>query len=215
MKFAGVVFDLDGTLIASESTYLRAWRLAAAEQGLTLDDEVYVRMMGYNREDTILRLGAHWGAHRQAEIFVDASQAHYEHLIANEGHQLREGVRELLDHLSVCGTPLAVATSSPRHLAEATLADTGLAGYFQALVAGDEVREGKPAPEIYRKATAWLGLEPTVCVAFEDSLVGARAALAAGLTVVLVPELAWAASALPPGPVHRFADHRAAAVMFR
>lgn len=214
MRFAGVIFDLDGTLIASESTYLRAWRLAAAEQGLTLNDEVYVRMMGYNREDTILRLGECWGARRQAEKFVDASQAHYEHLVAIEGHQLRKGVRELLDHLSVRGLPLAVATSSPRQLAESTLADTGLEDYFQVLVAGDEVREGKPAPEIYQKATAWLGLEPTACVAFEDSQVGASAALAAGLTVVLVPELAWASSAPPPGPVHRFADHRAAVGLF-
>lgn len=214
MRFTGVIFDLDGTLIASERTYLRAWRLAAAEQGLTLDDEMYARMMGYNREDTIRRLGAHWGARRQAEIFVDASQAHYEHLIANEGHQLREGVRELLDHLSVRGMPLGVATSSPRQLVESTLTETGLTGYFHALVAGDEVREGKPAPEIYLKATARLGLEPTTCVAMEDSLVGANAALAAGLTVVWVPELAWGSPAAPPGPVHRFADHRAAVGLF-
>jgi HAD superfamily hydrolase (TIGR01509 family) len=214
MRFAGVIFDLDGTLIASESTYLRAWRLAAAAQGLALDDVLYARMMGYNREDTIQRLGEHWGDRRRAEDFVDDSQAHYDRLVADEGHRLREGVGDLLDHLSVRGTPLAVATSSPRRLAEATLADTGLAGYFQALVAGDEVREGKPAPEIYLKATAWLGLEPGACAAFEDSLVGARAALAAGLTVAWVPELAWAASP-PSGRVHSFPDHRAAREWFR
>lgn len=209
MNPGGAIFDLDGTLIASETTYLRAWRLAAEECGERMDDRLYVRLMGFNRADTICRLGAIWESPARAEVFVDASQRHYDRLVAEEGHVLRAGIRELLDYLVSRRTPLAVATSSHRRLAEDTLAGTGLSGYFGALAAGDEVQEGKPAPEIYLLAAARLGVRPTDCVAVEDSATGATAALAAGMTVVLVPEME--SDELPEiCATHRCRDHHAA-----
>lgn len=213
MSFAGVIFDLDGTLVASETTYLRAWQRAAEANGRMMGGALFARLMGRTRADAIRYLGEIWAEPGLAEKFLDDSQRHYDRLVAEEGHAVRPGVRELLDHLASRRLPLAVATSSHRQLAEDTLGATGLAGYFRALAAGDEVTRGKPAPEIYLLAAARLGVPPARCAAVEDSVAGATAALAAGMTVVLVPELEMEGA--PPVPVAaRYADHHAAIGFF-
>jgi HAD superfamily hydrolase (TIGR01509 family) len=160
MRFMGVIFDLDGTLVASESTYLRAWYQAAETVGRGMDDALYARLMGLNRADTIRQLGEIWAAPALAQRFVDESQRVYDSLVAGEGHLVRPGVLELLDHLASRGLPLAVATSSHRQLAKDTLVAADLAKYFQSLAAGDEVTQGKPAPDIYLLAAARLGVPP-------------------------------------------------------
>lgn len=209
MNQTGVIFDLDGTLVASETTYLKAWHAVARETGERMTDGLYVRLMGFNRADTIDQLADVWGSVARATRFVDLAQQRYEQEAAASGHAVRCGVRELLDHLAGHGVPLAVATSSHRCLAEAMLADTGLARYFRALVGGDEVERGKPSPEIYLAAAARLGVSPSGSLAFEDTSVGTDAALTAGMAVVLVPELPLI-ERVPCERVHRFADHAAA-----
>lgn len=213
MSLAGVIFDLDGTLVASETTYLRAWQRAAEANGRTMGGALFASLMGRTRADAIRQLGEIWAAPGLAEKFLDDSQRYYDRLVAEEGHTVRPGVRELLDHLVSRRLPLAVATSSHRQLAEDTLGATGLAKYFRALAAGDEVTQGKPAPEIYELAASRLGVPPARCAAVEDSVAGATAAIAAGMAVVLVPELQMAG----PPPVRvagRYADHHAAIGFF-
>ncbi|SDS48817.1 HAD family phosphatase [Opitutus sp. GAS368] len=209
----GVIFDLDGTLIASEGIYRDAWRQAARELGIALTDEVYARLIGLNRHDTIIKLAEMWSGREQAESFVDLSQHHYDTMVAKQGHALRPGVRSLLDHLARQKMPLAVATSSARQLALDTLAAAKLTDYFQVVVGGDEIARGKPGPEIYLEAAARLGCNPTSCVAFEDSVNGATAALWAGMTVVLVPELGTPAHDRL-ARVIRLGDHNAAIDLF-
>jgi HAD superfamily hydrolase (TIGR01509 family) len=213
MRFMGVIFDLDGTLVASESTYLRAWYQAAETVGRGMDDALYARLMGLNRADTIRQLGEIWAAPALAQRFVDESQRVYDSLVAGEGHLVRPGVLELLDHLASRGLPLAVATSSHRQLAKDTLVAADLAKYFQSLAAGDEVTQGKPAPDIYLLAAARLGVPPERCAAVEDSAAGAAAAIAAGMTVVLIPELEVEVSPSVRA-AGRYADHHAAIGFF-
>ena len=119
----------------------------------------------------------------------------------------------MLEHFARKKTPLAVATSSARQLALDTLAGAKLAGCFQVVVGGDEIAAGKPDPEIYLEAAARLGLDPASCVAFEDSVNGATAALRAGMKVVLVPELATPAHDRLT-QVIRLDDHNAAIDLF-
>ena len=214
MRFEGVIFDLDGTLVASESTYLRAWHQAAETVGQGMDDALYARVMGLNRTDTIRQLGEIWAAPALAQRFVDESQRVYNSLVAGEGHQVRPGVLELLDHLVSRGLPLAVATSSHRELAEDTLVATDLAKYFQSLATGDEVTQGKPAPDIYQLAATRLGVPSERCAAMEDSAAGAAAAIAAGMTVVLIPELEFGV-APPVRTAARYTSHHAANGFFQ
>ena len=210
----GIIFDLDGTLIASEGIYREAWRQAAKEMKIALSDEDYARLIGLNRHDTIVKLTRMWSGDTRAESFVDLSPQHYDTLVAKQGHALRPGVRNLLDHLAKQKKRLAVATSSARKLALDTLAAAKLADYFQVVVAGDEVTSGKPHPEIYLQAAARLGCNPPGCVAFEDSVTGATAALRAGLTVVFIPELRTPAHDQLTRVI-RLADHAEAIDLFR
>jgi len=213
MNERGVIFDLDGTLVASEGIYLRAWKAAAGELGFQMTEELYVEFIGLNRMDTIARLGKVWASCRLAEQFVDLSQARYDRLVREEGHRLRPGVRALVEFLASQRMRMAVATSSHRQLALDTLSETGLDSYFAAVAAGDEVERGKPDPEIYLLAAARIGVPPTHCVAFEDSFAGTRAALDAGMTVVWIPELGE--GLFPPDPtVLTYANHAEATALF-
>jgi beta-phosphoglucomutase-like phosphatase (HAD superfamily) len=93
----------------------------------------------------------------------------------------------LLDQVERRALPWAVATSTPRPVAEIILGKLGLVGRYGALAAGDEVAHGKPAPDIFLLAAARLGVVPAACLALEDSAAGCAAAAAAGMRVVAVP----------------------------
>jgi HAD superfamily hydrolase (TIGR01509 family) len=93
-----------------------------------------------------------------------------------------EAVRSLARHW-----PLAVASSSNRNVIDLVVQKAGLADAFQATVSSEEVERGKPAPDVYLEAAKRLGIEPTACVAIEDSTNGIRSAHAAGMTVIAVP----------------------------
>jgi len=187
--FLGAVFDMDGTLIASEILYRTAWQRAAEELRVPLASEDYDRLMGLNRADTLHALTGLFRGAATAQAFLVSSERHYETIVRTHGHSVRAGIRELLQALTRRGVPLAVATSTHRSLAEETLRAVGLREFFSTVVAGDEVTHGKPDPEIYLRAAAALRIAPARCLAFEDSRVGAAAAGAAGMAVVLIPEL--------------------------
>ena len=120
----------------------------------------------------------------------------YDAIIEREGIALKPGLIELLGWLEDAAIPRAVATSTRRSRAQAKLVRTQLCERFAALVGGDEIARGKPAPDIYLEAAARLGVAPAACVALEDSEPGIRAALAAGMMPIMVPDLAPPSAAL-------------------
>ena len=91
--------------------------------------------------------------------------------------------------------PIAVASSAPRRLIAAVLEATGLAPHFSAFVSSEEVPRGKPSPDVYLEAARQIGVPPASCAAVEDSSNGIRAAAAAGMTVIAIPN-----SVYPPRP---------------
>jgi len=99
----------------------------------------------------------------------------------------KPGAIELLDHLDSLAIPKALATSSPRSLAMSCLGD--LATRFAALAFGDEVEHSKPSPDLFLLAAQRLGVTPSDCLVLEDSEAGVRAARAAGMDVIMVPDL--------------------------
>ena len=113
----------------------------------------------------------------------------YDAIVEREGIALKPGLLDLLDWLEARRIPKAVATSTRRDRAQAKLARTALLSRFVALVGGDEVARGKPAPDIFLAAAARLGEAAQHCVVLEDSEPGVRAALAAGMTPIMVPDL--------------------------
>lgn len=101
----------------------------------------------------------------------------------------KAGAEALLANLSRVGIPCAVASSAEIAEVERRLLSSGLRGYFLAIAGGDEVRRGKPDPSVYLLAAQRLGCSPAECLAFEDSCNGIKAAQAAGMAVVAVPDL--------------------------
>ena len=102
---------------------------------------------------------------------------------------LKSGAEELLQDLKRGGIPMAVATSTPNPRATHMLRNSGMLQAFDVVVAGDQVQRGKPLPDIYLRAAELLGVPPERCLALEDSENGVRSALAAGMTVIQVPDL--------------------------
>jgi HAD superfamily hydrolase (TIGR01509 family) len=184
-----VVFDMDGLLLDTEPIAARAWSDAAARAGVTFDPALALRMVGSNFDDCSAMLRGHVPASYPVDAVLAGWHAAYDALCARDGVPVKRGVLALLDWLAGAGIKRAVATSTRRARAAAKLADARLLHRFDALVGGDEVARGKPAPDIYVEAARRIGVPAGECVALEDSEPGVRSALAAGMTVFMVPDL--------------------------
>ena len=185
----GIVFDMDGLLFDTERLAIEGSLIGARQMGLPLSEEVVVSTLGCTAADTgeIYRraLGRefdHAALHRFYHDYIEEQ-------IELHGMPLMPGVVELLEELVRRGLPAAVATSSRSAVAERHFARCGLRHHFAALIGGDMVEHGKPAPDIYLAACAALELPPERCMALEDSRNGILAARAAGLYTVMIPDL--------------------------
>ncbi|MCK0167512.1 HAD family phosphatase [Jannaschia sp. S6380] len=181
-----VILDMDGLLLDSEGLYRDGFRRARANMGLPPDDALFHSLIGTNHESGGRILTAAMGA--GADEFT--RRWHAENRMALTGPiPLKPRVRDALERLAALGTPRIVATSTRTGPARRRLDNAGLGALLPALIGGDEVRRGKPDPEIFLAAAARLGFVPRRCAAFEDSANGVRAAVAAGMVVTQVPDL--------------------------
>jgi HAD superfamily hydrolase (TIGR01509 family) len=184
-----VVFDMDGLLLDTEVLAREALQLAGRELGLPLPDEVSRQMIGVPVDGTTRLLLAHFGNEAPIERLLGAASRHLHALIGAGNLRVKPGVGALLDALDRTGLPRAVATSSARAKALHHLNAAGLFDRFNAVLTRDDVARGKPHPDLYLAAAERLGLAPAHCLALEDSYNGVRAACAAGMPVVMVPDL--------------------------
>jgi HAD superfamily hydrolase (TIGR01509 family) len=197
-----VIFDMDGLLLDTEKVYFEGYRNARTAMNLAPHDAGFMELIGLPSPAGRPFLQAHLGD------ATDRFTAQWDHEVSQlMTHQIpiKQGVQMLIHRLQHTGVPYAVATSTFTQKAHDHLDRAGLAGLFPTLIGGDQVTNGKPAPDIYLKAAHTLGIDPTHCAAFEDSENGVRAALAAGMITVQVPDIKKpAAEFLTLG--HRVAD---------
>jgi HAD superfamily hydrolase (TIGR01509 family) len=186
---AAFIFDMDGLLFDTERLSRRALYAAAEEMKVPLAEDAFLELIGRRMGDITQLLAVRIGDETVAANLIECSEKHYQAFLA-EGVPVKEGVAELLAWCAESGKPCAVATSTRTAKAEYKLASANLRGFFQAVVGGDQVEHGKPAPDIYLRAAAALGVAAEQCGVFEDSEPGLRAAHAAGALVVWVPDLA-------------------------
>ena len=187
-----IVFDMDGLMVDSEPLARQVWERVLAEYGHELDDQTHHQMVGRRTDESArIVLDVFPLPFTPAEL-VAHKTAIWEEQWRAQGPPPLPGLRELQSELARRELSWAVATSSPRHYAEHVLQELGCEDACQSVTGGDEVEHGKPAPDIYLLAAERLGVAPENCLALEDSVPGARAAQAAGMTVVAVPGVAGA-----------------------
>ena len=185
----GVIFDMDGLLLDTESIARDCWARAFTEGGHALTPDLFLAMVGRNKHGCRDLLSDALGPHFDFEQVYARCGVLYEEYVAVHGIELMPGALELLGDLPALGVPLAVATSTRNPTARQRLEQAGLLAFFQTVVAGNEVAHGKPAPDIYLEAVRRLGIDAARSFALEDSHAGVRAAHAAGLKVIMVPDL--------------------------
>lgn len=185
---AAIVFDMDGLLFDTERLYHEALHLAAAEAGHTVAPDFFTRTIGLPRAQCRALLLSHFGETFAVDDFHAAWIRHF-WVIAETRLVLKPGVLELLDTLDQLRLPRAIATSSSRQTVERHLIAHNLTERFETFVARGDYEVGKPAPDPFLRAAERLGVEPRSCLALEDSHNGVRAAHAAGMMTVMVPDL--------------------------
>jgi len=184
-----VIFDMDGLMLDTEPLAARAWGEAAAGLGVGFDMALAQAMIGRNFADCSAMLRAHYAAPYPVDALLAGWHAAYDAIVEREGLAVKPGVHELLGWLEANAIKRAVATSTRRERAVSKLERTALLPRFHQIVGGDEVARGKPAPDIYVEAARRLGASAASCLVLEDSEPGVRAALAAGMLPIMVPDL--------------------------
>ncbi|MEC5385129.1 HAD family phosphatase [Uliginosibacterium sp. H3] len=184
-----VIFDMDGLLLDSERVALRLFAEAAHSLDLKWDEAVGLKMVGLNSRDSDGIVLEAFGADYPVAALRERFGELYETTIVAGDIPVKPFARDLLMHLEALRIPCAVATSTRRTRAEAKLHHAHLIQHFKALACGDEVLRGKPHPEIYELAASRLGIEPSRCLALEDSNAGVRSAVSANMQVVMVPDV--------------------------
>ena len=189
IKIKGVVFDMDGLMFDSERIVQLSWDQAGELMGLgRLGHNIY-HTLGFNREKRKEYFKEKYGEAFPFEKVQELYRQCFQEYVKENGLPVKEGLHEILDFLWREGIPMAVATSSGQEHAEVNLKREGIFQYFQAVISGNMVSKGKPWPEIYEKACRALNLLPEQVLALEDSYSGLRAAHAAGMITVMVPDL--------------------------
>jgi HAD superfamily hydrolase (TIGR01509 family) len=176
------VFDMDGVLVDSGAHHRDAWRATFRDAGLVPPPEFWRVTIGRPAAEAVALL-VDGVDDAEARRLAERKRAHYARL-ARRGTLAVAGVGAFLETLARAGVPRAVATSAARRDLERVLAELRLRHYFGVAVTADDVRAGKPHPEVYLRAAAGLALDPSDCVVFEDAVVGVQAARAAGMRVI-------------------------------
>ncbi len=192
MSEHAAIFDMDGLLVESESLWRIAEREKASELGLPFTDEHFDRTMGIRMRD-VARMWFEWHPWSAElppvpstnEVAQDVIDRVVE-LVA--GAEPLPGVEQALSLVSDLGMRVALCSSSDLSMIDAVLEGLGLADRFEVTHSAADNVYGKPHPEPYLSAATKLGVPPSRCVAFEDTVTGSISAKAAGMAVVAVPE---------------------------
>jgi beta-phosphoglucomutase len=179
-----IIWDLDGTLIDSSAFHWEAWQEVMTSENLNLTYEDYLSDFG-KRNDEILR-GRLGDKITDADIarITRAKEEKYRDLVRGRGLKLLPGAEYWLRQLKADSFLQALATSSPRGNIDAVFTALGVERYFDVVVSAEEVKQGKPAPDVFLAAAEKLGVAPTSCIVIEDAPAGIEAAHRAGMKAV-------------------------------
>jgi len=187
IPFDAVIFDLDGLMLDTESIARICWQNAGRDLGYEVSDELFLSFVGRTAADSSRVMQEKWGKDFPLDVFRKQITLHWNNHIAVNSIPLKAGLIELLDFLDSVSIRKAIATSTYREGARSKLGE--LESRFEAVITGDQVLHGKPAPDIFLLAAKTLGFATNRCLILEDSHNGLAAAQAAGIYAIMVPDL--------------------------
>ena len=185
----GVLFDMDGVVLDTEKLYARFWAEAAHALGYPMTYEQALGMRSLNSVAGQAKLESYFGPGVSRPAMRAKRVELMDAYVAQFGVEAKPCIHELLDYLKGQGIRTAIATSSPMERAKSYLDSLDLTTKFDCICSGHDVAQGKPAPDIYLKAAASIGVPPENCLAIEDAPAGILSAHRAGCMPVLVPDL--------------------------
>lgn len=188
--FSAVIFDMDGLVLDTESTYISAWRQAASEMGYDFSDDFCLSLSGLHYQDIELKLLAYCGAEFDLETFNRLSGDCWRGHVNVHGIKIKHGFNGLLELLIRQKIPYCLATNSLAVNALECLELAGIEEVFSIVVSRDHVRHGKPEADIFLKAAELLQVDIGRCLVVEDSHAGIVAASRAGAVSVFIPSIA-------------------------
>lgn len=189
MRPQAVVFDMDGLMVDTERVIKYTWDVTGERMGYQNFGDNILHTLGKNREQRNEYFRRTYGEDFPLQEFLDGYHQVYAQYEQEHGIPKKKGLTQLLETLRKMEIPMGVATSTHGEHAVPELKRQGVLEYFQAVITGDQVTKGKPDPEIYAMACRKLKAEPDQSLALEDSYNGIRSAAAAGMKVIMIPDL--------------------------
>jgi HAD superfamily hydrolase (TIGR01509 family) len=180
-----LIFDMDGLLVDSEGLAAEAMDRLLDEYELARNPAVHARLLGRRLVEALAIVRDGYGMEEDVDVLIARYSVLRTEALRGSVKPM-PGAHEIVARARLAGLSIALATSGMRIHVEISLRETGLAGLFDSETTGDEVTRGKPAPELFQKAAARLGVEPGGAVVLEDSPLGVEAAKAAGMRVIAV-----------------------------
>lgn len=185
----GIVFDMDGLMFDTERIAMDGWDYAASMMGVVIPREIQIKVLGLTEESSKQLfeeyLGKDFDFYKAKDLRISYAYSYIE----KNGVPLKKGLIELLDYLKANNYTIAVATSTEKEKAEYLIKKAGVYEYFNAVICGNMIKNGKPEPDIYLKASELIGIHPSECLALEDSINGILSADRAGLKPVMIPDI--------------------------
>lgn len=186
----GILLDLDGTLVESERIWQRAWLDVKRSYQLTVPDREFWRLSGVSPEENERILKEILPSWLDLEKVQQQRKAYFDHVLASEGVAAKKGAKRFLAACRKRALPYMVVTNTGRKRAEDRMRLAGILEDIPCMLCGDDVPCRKPDPRGYQMGCQKLHLRPEECLVIEDSKVGLQAAKRAGMTAVLMEDVA-------------------------
>ncbi len=201
-----VVFDMDGVIFDSEKLYRKHWMITAHEYGIPQEvmRELCNLIAGATKERNEKLMKSRFGEDFDYMAFREKTMTRMDQDILDNGVELKPFAVELLEYLKKHGYRIGLATSTQKERAKRNLENAGVFHYFDEIVYGGMVANGKPAPDIYLMACDKLGVLPEEAIGIEDSINGVKSSFAAGLQTIMVVDLIEPTKEIEPMTHHIF-----------